>query len=449
MNQWMDAEYHARMAQQFLDAGQWRKAMRALETALDLSPNRVEWVMGLGMTHEALEDPASAAQAYQRAIELGMDDLETQLRLTHNLIQSGRWQSAVHRLEAITSADPDCEEAYCQQILAYAKLGDHHQAQLMFDIVMQTDEDNAQAYDYLAHSHVMQQRFDIALRLWEKVLELDPVYPGVLAHLGQAYLKVGRLGRSRKLLRRHLRRHPDDVEAMVMLGRLLVAMKRHAEADETFRIAAEMSPGSASVHLALGELALMHGHLDAAGTRFRRAAELEPGCPGARLGLAMIALDEGQWQEARSLLIAESACEHHSAAQLLKIAELLMHVGLAHRATGLLTSALSSTDEPVFVQRRQRAAAFHHRSTAMFALDQSQHGIADGRRTLRLERTHAMALQNLVLAYLDQGQPLHAGVLLRRYHKSQPMTPLMCRLAWRWRWAMRSRRVRRWVKPKR
>lgn len=445
MNQWMDAEHHAQMAQQFLEAGEWRKALNALRAALDLSPHRTEWQLGLAMTHEALGEPLQAADAYQRAIDIGADDLETQLRLTHNLIQAGHCLRAIARLEVITATIPSCEEAYCQQILAYAKLGDHAMARVMFDIVMQTDEHNARAYDFMAHSFAARQQFDIALRLWEKTYELEPAYPDVLANLGQAYVKVGRLGRARKLLRRHLRVQPEDVDAMVVLGRLLIAMDRHAEADETFRIAAELSPSSAPVHLALGELAMLHGHLDAAEARFRRALSLAAGCAGARLGLAMIAWDEGQRQEAKSLLIAEAACDGHSPAQLLKLCGMMMRVGLAHRAAGVLTAAIECDNEPVFVQRRDLAAAHHHRSAAMFELGQVDAGIADARKTLRLERTHEMAMHNLVLAYLDRGSLWHAGVVLRRYRKSRPATPQMCRLAWRWRWAMRRWRLRRLV----
>lgn len=441
----MDAEHHARMAQQFLDAGEWRKARHALEAALELSPNRVEWLQGLGMTHEALNEPLAAAAAYQRAIEVGASDTGTILRMTHNLIQADRCRAAIEQLQRLTDQRPSCEEAYAQQILAYAKLGDHDEARVMFDIVMQTDEDNTMAYDYLARSFAMQQRHDVAIRLWEKAAEIEPNHADLLAHLGQAYLRVGRFGRARKLLRKHLRLQPNDVDSMVTLGRLLVAMNRHAEAEETFRIASEMAPGSAAVQLSLGELALMHGHLDGASTRFRRALDLDPGVAGARLGLAMIACDEGRQAEARHLLVTESTCDNHSPGQLLKISALMIRLGLASRAAGLLGSCLNETEQPIFVQRRHRADAYHHRANAMFALNKLEAGIRDARQTVRLDRAHTLAMQNLILAYLNAGKSLHAAVMLRRYRKRRPMTPLVQRLAWRTKWALRGRRLRRWV----
>lgn len=439
----MDAEHHARMAQQFLDAGEWHKAQHALEAALELSPNRVEWLHGLALTHEALNDPLAAAHTYQRAIKAGDEDTATLLRMTANLIDADQPRVALKHLQDLTASQPDCTEAYTQQILAHAHLGDHAEAQVMFDIVMQTDEYDAQAYDHLARSLAMQQRHDVAIRMWEKAAELDPHHTHVLAKLGESYMRVGRFGRARKLLRKHLRRHPDDVDSLVLLGRLLVVMNRHAEAEETFRIASEMAPSSAAVQLSLGELALMHGHLEGASTRFRRALDLDAGVAGARLGLAMIAMDEGREAEARNLLITEATCENHTAGQVLKLSSLMIQLDLASRAIGLLTSCLHDTDQPIFVQRRHRADAYHHRAHALFSLGKLQAGIADARETLRLDRAHSLAMQNLILAYLDARRPLQAAAVLRRYRKRRPMTPLMQRLAWRCKWALRGRRIQR------
>lgn len=446
MNPWMDAEHHAEMAQQFIARGQWRRALHALSTAIELAPDRPHWYAGLGMAYEVLGQPLEAAEAYQQAIDLGLRDTQTLLRLTLCLIRSNRCESALRQLEQLTRREPDCEQAYCQQILAYGKLGQQEDARLMFDVVMQTNEHSAQAHDYLAHSHVVRQEYDAAVKLWERVLELDPTYPGVLSHLGQAHMQVGRLGRARKLLRQHLRREPQDLDSTLTLARLLLVMNRNSEADEVLRIAAENHPGSAPVQLALGDVALKNGHLDAAASRFRRAISLDPACPGARLGLAMILADEDKETQARSLLLAELACDGHTSGQMLKLCALLIRLGMAARAVGLLTSMLEANDAmPLFQRRRERAEAYHHRGAALLYAGEAQRGMADVRRALRYDRTHAMAMQNMILAYLETNQPLHAGVLLRRYRRYRRLNSTMRRLAWRWRWQMRRRRVARWL----
>ena len=84
-----------------------------------------------------------------------------------------------------------------------------------------------------------------ALLECERLIKLQPeLFPAWLFR-GASYLKLGEAADAIEPLRKALAMHPDDRNARIMLADALLAVKRHAEAAEQYKLATQAMPDSA------------------------------------------------------------------------------------------------------------------------------------------------------------------------------------------------------------
>ncbi|MFM8412285.1 MAG: tetratricopeptide repeat protein, partial [Alphaproteobacteria bacterium] len=86
---------------------------------------------------------------------------------------------------------------------------------------------------------------------------------------------TGRVAEAERLVRGFLDRHPDEAQGHLLLGVLLVATRRHAEARAVLERAIYLDPGCEDALLHLAALAESAGDRPAADRLRARAARLE------------------------------------------------------------------------------------------------------------------------------------------------------------------------------
>jgi tetratricopeptide (TPR) repeat protein len=420
MSEWSQAEYHAERAHQFYEAGQWDKALAELRLALAFDPNQPDWHFGMGLTLEAMQRFAEAAASFEQVAQLRDGDPDALLHQGVNLIRSDQCRLAIEALGRLAEADPRNEPAYCHRILAHARLGEHEKAEEMFYLARQLVDECPHCFDHIAQSLVQRREYDRAVWCWQQALRLDPRHPGVHANLAVVHWRKGQLDRAHQHFLQQLREEPGDIDTMLQMGNLLIEMGRAAEASEKFRRALEQDPTVAAAHFHLGELAIQTGHLDAAMAELEMADRLDGSRPGVRMCMAQIALRRAQPDLARAHLRAELDRAGHSPGQLVELGRLLVEAQMPQQAVALLSPIIEPGDVvPAALldfplDDHRRAGAMLYRGVARLLLGQIEAGIRDCRDALRVEPDNVMALQNLGLAYLNQGRLRRAAATLRR-----------------------------------
>lgn len=136
---------------------------------------------------------------------------------------------------------------------------------------------------------------------------------------------------------------PERFEAHANLGALLLALRRHAEAEGHLRHALAARPQQAPVHLALGRACAAQGRDAEAAGHFRRALDIDAGNDEA-------ALECGAWLRRRGKFAAAEACYRRVLAHQPRHA--LAHYGLGHclRERGLATQAADSFERAIDAQ---------------------------------------------------------------------------------------------------
>ena len=113
-----------------------------------------------------------------------------------------------------------------------------------------------------------------------------------LLSLQDAYAlhQTGHLDEAERAYRDWLRRHPDNPDAMHLLGLLRQQRGDSAEALHLIRRAHDLQPENPQLELSHASLLLNTGDLSSAERAFGRALALDPNLAGAHIGLGQIAL---------------------------------------------------------------------------------------------------------------------------------------------------------------
>ncbi len=350
-----------------------------MRLAVQRNPYHADWHFGMGLILDALNRYREAAQAYEQALDLNGEDAEMLVHLGVDLVRSDRCQRAIVVLQRAAEIEPNCEMAYCYRIRAFAQLGLHDQAELMFYLGRQVTDECPRCYDFLAES--LSQRGDVprAIWCWQQALRLQRTALSVYRKLASAYQQLGEYEGARRELLAYLRHRPKDTDALMQFGRLLIAMKQYSEAAERFRQVIALEPTCAEAQHHLGQLGLIIGHLDAAAHRLHVAEQLEPNRPGVQRLLAEVARRQGRMDACRHLLVQEGRRTQSSPQQVLVLARTMLDMNMADETIELLDPQLAGKALPGLTHRADHATGLIYRGVAHLIAGRLKEGMQDCR----------------------------------------------------------------------
>lgn len=123
-------------------------------------------------------------------------------------------------------------------------------------------------------------------RRWQEEVARDPGSPSFLP-LAEVYRREGRAEVARRLCLRGLERHPDNVEAHVLLARLYRDAGEAEKACDELDIALSLDPAHRAARRSIGYLCLERRDWAAAARHLERAAAAEPGDEKVASALAL------------------------------------------------------------------------------------------------------------------------------------------------------------------
>lgn len=264
MNDWLESEQRVERAQQLSESHRWAEALTELEAALAIQPTNALWHAQRGYLLEELDRTEDAAEAYQRSYDLDSDDREVALALGATQARLGRMGAALQVFEKLAQTHPDFEPAYCHRVYIYTQLGRHDQAEEMFYLAQQLNEECPDCYFYLGGSLAARGQHDRAIFCWKRVLDLEPEYIGVNSRIAEAYRAKGDRRQAREYLLRELRDDAGNVDLLYELADLALESGQFAAASAKLEHILELDPRHTSARLALGRIWLRCGQPDKA-----------------------------------------------------------------------------------------------------------------------------------------------------------------------------------------
>lgn len=253
-------------------------AIEILESARDRWPDDPDLPLFLAYCHEAREDWAQLAAAFERSLEL-RPRAGLCLLIGRANDKLGRHDEALRWLHHSFTIDPDYAESHYNLACVYERDGDLDAAVTHFRRAIELDVDYALAHarlGQLLHKRAMREhRGDFTHACWI----------GGREHLARATMLA-----------------PDDGWSHAYLGLVYEAEERFADAETHFQAATRLLPEVGMVWSIYGHLLLARGDAEQADRLHRHAVSLDPEAPEVRFAFGRYLWNAGKYADARTEL---------------------------------------------------------------------------------------------------------------------------------------------------
>lgn len=179
-------------------AGDKPGAIGALRDAVELDPNNVQALIGLGGVYYDQGLFAEAVTSYKQALAFDPSSAEARFGLGNVYLKQQDPAAAITQYQTALDLKPDFPEAQHNLAIAYFNLGlsqlQAGQPGVAVQSLMQAidlDPTSAQAYLVLGNAHFQQKQWDEAAAAYEEAIRLQADFPEARQNLAVAYFNRG------------------------------------------------------------------------------------------------------------------------------------------------------------------------------------------------------------------------------------------------------------------
>jgi serine/threonine-protein kinase len=295
--------------------GKHGKAIHGYRELLAHWPNSsLTWV-NLGHALVGQKQLAKAADAYRRAIALGVEDPGVYRGLAEILLRrQGRADEAIPLFRKALALEPSSVRG--RRLLADALIarGRLDEAAVETHKVLAQQPDHPRALFNLALFAERQGRRDDAIAAYKKALATQPDFPEALCNLGGLLVKADQTDEAIAAFRKAVEQQADHRKAHFNLGLALRIKGLQKEALASFRTAIRLGQDDADVHLEVGLVLQALKDCPGAVSAFRKVLARRKDDVEAQLNLGAVLMTTGKPDQAIPLLRAGLGQRPRSAA---------------------------------------------------------------------------------------------------------------------------------------
>ena len=237
---------------------------------------------------------------------------------------------------------------------------------------------------------------EIAIPLFELVLERQPLSVESLVGLGLSYWRLNRIAEGEETLRKALAINPRDVNALRGLGLILYSSLALEEAHDVLDRCVEIDPKQPQAWLTLGLIQQRSEDVVGAEASFKKALELQPGYPEAMNNLGTVYLEQRQFGIARALFMEAIKGKPTLVDAYRSLAKLLREMGSDLEALAILKRGVRL--EPT------NANAWNEIGGLYRDLSDTPRSIAAYKKAIEVDPKHVDAMGNLSCVFANDGQ---------------------------------------------
>lgn len=280
---------------------------------------------------------AEALPLLKRAIRLAKDPAtEKRIGLTglHCAMTHGQSFEALPFLQNLIAAFPNDPEVLYAATHAFSDL-----SLLTSQTLAREAPFSYQVHLLNAEALELQGKWDQAAEEYRKILEINPMLPGIHARLGRALLaqpqpSADAVAQAKKNFEQELEINPKDATSEFVLGELARTGKDNAAAIRHYTRATELDTGFAEAYLGLGMALVSEKRFAEALPPLEKYEKFAPDSPTGHYQLALAYAGAGRREDANR----EAALQRETAANLEKVKRRV--------AEGMEGSGASTTGEP-------------------------------------------------------------------------------------------------------
>jgi arylsulfatase A-like enzyme/Tfp pilus assembly protein PilF len=185
----IELELNMQRAADAYRAGRTGEAIERYSSVIAIRPDTEDAYRKLALVYWRAGRPADAIETLERALRNGVTQSEVRNKLAQYLAEAGKPEKAIALLEGETGDDPDALIALGN---AYTVSGRSRDAMRMFERLLTIDPNHALAHENLGVARLQVRDYPGAEESLRRAIALDPNLAGAQTALGVALVSTGR-----------------------------------------------------------------------------------------------------------------------------------------------------------------------------------------------------------------------------------------------------------------
>ena len=225
------------------------EALEIIKKLIQLDPNKKEHQEKLIKVYQFLNNE----QAYQSALidlHKNFPSIETARLISNIHIENDREEESDQVIQTFFESDKTYGDLY--KGIRHAKAGRLKLAEESYKKVLKKEKNNIDALRLLGLLAFKTKDYEIAERLFLKVLKLDPSFSLAWDNLAKLYRIQNKLLKSIPAFENLIKLDPSNFEALVSLGTIYIKLSKYHEGIKLYEESLKIKPENPRVYLSLG-----------------------------------------------------------------------------------------------------------------------------------------------------------------------------------------------------
>lgn len=283
-------------------SGKPSDAINTLQNVLKNEPANAVAHYQLGLAFEQAGNFSQAEGEWREAVRMRPDLSEARRSLAHAAIRRGDAAALAQEADQIVALEPASPDGYLLRAIAEI---DRKQFAVAEDYINRTiakSPVNPPAYVQLGNLRMAQNRLADAQKAYQQALDQDPNSTDALGGVLNAYLTEKQPDKALAAASAQLTKSPNNAGFHIILGRLLVDVRKDLPAAEhEFQRAAELDKNSEEALLSLGIVQNQQGKADQALNTFLQAVQSNPRRVDFYYRAGLIYENRQDWDKAKQM----------------------------------------------------------------------------------------------------------------------------------------------------
>ena len=249
------------------------EALKIIKKLIRLEPNTKEHQEKLIKVHQFLNDE----QAYQSALiefHKNFPSIQTARIISNIHIENDREEESDQVIQNFFESDKTYGDLY--KGIRHVKAGRLKLAEESYKKVLKKDKNNIDALRLLGLLAFKTKDYEIAERLFLKVLQLDPSFSLAWDNLAKLYRIQNKLVKSIPAFENLIKLDPKNFEALVSLGTVYIKLSKYREGIKLYQDSLKIKPENPRVYLSLGHALKTIGEREKSEAAYQNAIKYFP-----------------------------------------------------------------------------------------------------------------------------------------------------------------------------
>ena len=321
------------------------EALEIIKKLIQLDPNKKEHQEKLIKVYQFLNDE----QAYQSALidlHKNFPSIETARLISNIHIENDREEESDQVIQTFFESDKTYGDLY--KGIRHAKAGRLKLAEESYKKVLKKEKNNIDALRLLGLLAFKTKDYEIAERIFIKVLKLDPSFSLAWDNLAKLYRIQNKLLKSIPAFENLIKLDPSNFEALVSLGTVYIKLSKYHEGIKLYEESLKIKPENPRVFLSLGHALKTIGEREKSEAAYQNTIKYFPSSGEAYWSLANLKTYEFSDKEIANMELSLKRNMHQN-----ELIQMHFALGKAYESNKQFNKSFKHYKEGNWQQRKQ------------------------------------------------------------------------------------------------